>query len=82
MSSVLNFVEVMSLQRAFKSGRFRCSGASTMVTPAEFPYEGYALVVKKDMAGGFCVKCVRTFVANRPSLHLFDDEDYLTICSF
>ncbi len=77
----MNFVEVMALQRAFKSGRFKCSSASTMVTEAEFPLEGYALVVKKELAGEFCLKCVRDFVAKRPSLRLSESETLLTICS-
>ncbi len=77
----LNFVEVMALQRAFKSGRLRCSGASTMVTAAEFPFEGYALVIKKDMAGGFCLKCIKDFAAKSPSLRVAKSENHLTICS-
>ncbi len=77
----MNFVEVMALQRAFKSGRFKCSEASTMVTAAEFPFEGYALVIKKDIAGDFCFKCIRDFVAKRPPLRLAESENYLTICS-
>ncbi len=77
----LNFNEVMALQRAFKSGRFKCSATSTMVTEAEFPYKGYALVVKKDVAGDFCLKCIRDFVVKNPSLRLVESENYLTICS-
>ncbi len=77
----LNFVEVMALQRMFSVGRFKCSGPSAMVAKAEFPREGYVLLIKKKMSGRFCLGCVRDFVAKKPALRLAENEDYLTVYS-
>ncbi len=52
-----------------------------MVTEAEFPFEGYALVVKKKVAGEFCLRCIREFVAKRPTLRFLESADLLTIIS-
>ncbi len=79
--STVNFVEVMALQRAFRAGRFKCSGASTLVSAAEFPFEGYVLVVRKKSVRKFCLGCFRIFLGKRP-LKSTESENYLTIYSF
>ncbi len=78
---ILNFVEVMALQRMFSVGRFKCSCASAMVAKAEFPHEGYVLVIKKKTSGKFCLGCVRDFVARRHALRLAENADCLTVYS-
>ena len=78
--SLLNFVEIMALYRAFSVGRFRCSGASVVVSSADFPSKGYALIVRKDSAKKFCLGCIKDFVAKR-ALEATENGQYLTIYS-
>jgi len=77
---LLNFVETMALYRAFSVGRFKCSGASLVVSNADFPSGGYSIVVRKDPAKKFCLRCIKDFVATR-ALNATENEKYLTIHS-
>lgn len=77
----MNFVEVMALQRAFRAGRFKCSRASTLVSAAEFPFEGYVLVVRKNSVRKLCLGCFRIFLGKKP-LRATESRDYMTIYSF
>ncbi len=70
----------MALYRAFSVGRFKCSGASPVVNGADFSGKGYALVIRKDSARKFCLRCVKDFLANR-GLQSNENEKYLTITS-
>jgi hypothetical protein len=71
----------MALFRTFSVGRFRCSGASLVVSRADFPSEGYALVVRKDSTKRFCLGCIKDFVASKRALDAIESEKYLTIIS-
>jgi hypothetical protein len=78
--SVLNFVEVTALKRAFSFGRFKCSCASPMITFAEYPSEGYVLMLKKDTAKKCCAYCIKSFLGGK-KLQITESEKYLTIGS-
>jgi hypothetical protein len=71
----------MALHRAFSGGCFRCSGVSPTISVADFPKEGYALVIRKDLAKDFCLGCIKDFVAKREALRMVENEKYLTIHS-
>jgi len=71
----------MAFYRAFSVGRFRCAEASPRIKVAEFPREGYALVIRKESARKFCLGCIRNFIANKSALRATETESYLTINS-
>ncbi len=81
MGLALNFVEVMALQRMFSVGRFKCSGASAMVTTANFPHQGYDLMVRKNGTRKRCFGCFREFIKQKPALKMTESVDQLTIYS-
>jgi hypothetical protein len=74
-------VEAMALQRAFSFGRFKCACTSPMITVAEYPTEGYALMLKKDAAKKCNVYCIKKFIRDK-KLQMKESENYLTISSF
>ncbi len=78
---ILNFVEVMALYRAVSAGRFRCSGISPVVKVDGYTNEGYVLVLRKNSTEKLCLRCIRKFVASKPSLQATEDQNYLTIHS-
>ncbi len=77
----MNFVEVMALQRMFSVGRFTCARASTMVTTADFPRQGYNLMVRKSGTRKRCFGCIKEFIKLKPALKMVEDPDYFTIYS-
>lgn len=52
-----------------------------MVSAAEFPFEGYVLVVRKNSVRKLCLGCFRFFLGKKP-LRAAESEEYLTIYSF
>jgi hypothetical protein len=70
----------MALYRAFSVGRFKCAGVSPKISVADFPSEGYALVIRKESAKKFCLHCIKDFTANK-RFRVTENESYLTIQS-
>ena len=70
----------MALYRAFSAGRFRCSGAKPKVCVVDCQKEGYALVIKRDLARKYCLCCIKDFFSDK-GFRTREDENYLTIHS-
>ena len=51
-----------------------------MIAVAEYPAEGYVLMLKKDTAKKCCSYCVKNFLSDK-RLQVKDNEKYLTIGS-
>ncbi len=52
-----------------------------MITVAEYPNEGYILMLKKDTAKRCCVLCIKNFLKEK-RFQVNENENYLTIYSF
>ncbi len=52
-----------------------------MVRVADFPLQGYVLVIRKGSVRNLCMGCFRSFLSKKP-LRAVEDEGYLTITSF
>ncbi len=76
----LNFVEVMTLNRAFSVGRFKCSGIIAKITPEDFIGDGYVLRVPKESAHSFCLNCIKSFFDNG-RIQISEDEQYVILQS-
>jgi hypothetical protein len=74
----LNFVETMSLYRAFSVGCFKCTKIKPTISPAEVLTEGYSLIIKKDAMRKFCLGCVRNFTTSK-DFRVTEDEHFFTI---
>jgi hypothetical protein len=54
----------MALFRIFSVGGLRCSGVSPMISVAEYPSEGYVLMINKKSARKFCLDCIKAILEN------------------
>ncbi len=68
----------MTLNRAFSVGRFKCSGVSPKIAPADFLNEGYVVKIPKISTRKYCISCIKNFFDNG-KLQMVEDENYLTI---
>jgi hypothetical protein len=68
----------MALHRAFSVGRFKCSGASSMIKAADFADEGYVFVIRKDSTRKFCLRCIKDFFSNK-AFRATENDNYMTI---
>jgi hypothetical protein len=59
-------------------GRFKCSGESPVIKPADFASEGYVLVIRKDSGKKFCLRCIKKFITDK-KLRATENGKYLTI---
>jgi hypothetical protein len=51
-----------------------------MITVAEYPFEGYALMLKKDTAKRCCPSCIKSFLKGKP-FQVKENEGFLTVYS-